>query len=599
MSVEMDPVPEICFNSIITSYTCTCLVVYNVTRCDALVFIRWPTNQSTVVLDSLAFPIMSAASKKRKGNEAKKPFVPAKKARPHQDTVDKAKSVWNKLRQKSNTKEQQKKLMDELYPLIKGKSYQIALKHDASRIIQAALQFGSSKQRQEVAMELVQGDLLELCNNAYAHHSVVKVIKYCHKDDKVMDRFKSGLRNKVAKLAVHSVGSRVLDAIFLNLSSQKSYTLKEELYGPHFSVFVDEEQKSKTLADKLKAQPTKKDATLQFVQRLIDKGIEKRLYGLVYLQDLWAEYIEFQSPNELRTMAAAVADDVIHLLSTRAGTYIACKLVTYGTAKERKRFMKSIKGRVRQALLHRDSYLFVLRLIHVTDDTKAIQKMVLNEIGEDILELLLSTTASKLFLMILVQDVKEWEKCFDPYEHKALVRDATIEVGGEETPVTKKKLDVRQQELLPSIQKQLVKVCQEHISELLQSKPGSLVLQKCYATCATADMAAALLTAVLSEDGSDLFEGYTSHFAIKKMIVTSTSLDDDKSFGKALSRALDKDAVSKLCESNRGAFIVATLVENDFLSVKQVDIETIQKKAKAKKVPVKGYEALLGLTDKK
>ena len=42
--------------------------------------------------------------------------------RKHADIVNDAKRIWNQLRLKTNTKEQNREYMDELIPLIKGKS---------------------------------------------------------------------------------------------------------------------------------------------------------------------------------------------------------------------------------------------------------------------------------------------------------------------------------------------------------------------------------------------------------------------------------------------------------------------------------------------
>jgi pumilio family protein 6 len=103
--------------------------------------------------------------------------------RNHADAVMEAKEIWNKLRLKTNTKEETSQLMEQLVSLLRGKFRQVALQHDASRVVQAAIQFGTAEQRKQLVMELCEGDnLQELCKVQYAHFCVLKMTKYCHRD---------------------------------------------------------------------------------------------------------------------------------------------------------------------------------------------------------------------------------------------------------------------------------------------------------------------------------------------------------------------------------------------------------------------------------
>ena len=105
--------------------------------------------------------------------------------RRHAESVTDAKILWNKLRMKTNTKEDTKKLMVDVMELIRGKVREIALQHDASRVVQAAIQFGSDEQRKEILTEICasEGSLAEMAKIQYAHFCCLKFIKYCGRDD--------------------------------------------------------------------------------------------------------------------------------------------------------------------------------------------------------------------------------------------------------------------------------------------------------------------------------------------------------------------------------------------------------------------------------
>lgn len=107
--------------------------------------------------------------------------------RPHAEAVVAAKELWNKLRVKTNTDDQNAKMMKELMELLQGKFNRVALQHDASRVVQAAIQFGNQKQRKIVIKELCEGgNLIELAKSQYAHFVVLKMIKYSVKDEDSM-----------------------------------------------------------------------------------------------------------------------------------------------------------------------------------------------------------------------------------------------------------------------------------------------------------------------------------------------------------------------------------------------------------------------------
>ena len=134
--------------------------------------------------------------------------------RKHAPVVRSAKTIWNELRIKTNDTSTNVTLCAELHGLLKGKCMEVAMQHDASRCVQGVLQFGTEDMKREVVMELCQvgssgdaatttitggkkqGDdksmmkkdeskmnLAELCKIQYAHFVVLKMIKYCARDE--------------------------------------------------------------------------------------------------------------------------------------------------------------------------------------------------------------------------------------------------------------------------------------------------------------------------------------------------------------------------------------------------------------------------------
>lgn len=548
--------------------------------------------------------LSSSAAKRqvRKGRQA---------TRRHAESVTDAKFLWNKLRLKTNTKEDTKKIMDKVMELIRGKVREIALQHDASRVVQAAIQFGSVEQRKEILIEIckTEGSLADMAKIQYAHFCCLKLIKYCARDDTSIKMIVKSFKGEMPRLAVHGVGARVVESLFLNMSSKQTAPLKQEFYGPHFSLFTQELSSAPTLKsnlDNAKTETQKKSA-MEFVQAIINKGLKKNFYGFTYFQQLFAEYIDVAEPSEIRMLSSTVADHSIHLLSTRDGTRVVAACASYGTAKDRKRVCKSLKGYASSSLLHRDAYLALLRLVQVTDDTVSIQKGVLNEIltkpkeNDDtngdapngILELAMSETGSKLFLMLLVEDKTNRSKYFDPYERSILEPIPTIMENGKLIPTSKKDPETRRKELLKHIKESLLESCTENAEELLKSLPGSRIMKELYTSAPTEKLANAIIDTC--ERSIDIFEDPIAHRSIKNLILCD--VESDKPFISKLLVERFGNQLSKISESNRGAFVAGALLKvpkiNDAVREKfRLNKKEIEAKSK-KKGSTAGYIALL------
>ena len=416
-------------------------------------------------------------------------------------------------------------------------------------------------------------------------------------------------KGEMPRLAVHGVGARVVEYLFLNLSPKQTASLKQEFYGPHFSLFTQNLSNVPTLKSNIDSAKTdtQKKSAIDFVRAIINKGMTKSFYGFTYFQQLFAEYIDVVEPSEIRTISSTIAEHSIHLLSTRVGTRVVAACASYGTPKDRKRICKSLKGYTSSSLLHRDAYLALLRLIQVTDDTKETKKSVLDEIltkpkendtsdndaSNGMLELALSDTGSKLFLMLLVQDEKSRIKYFDPYERSILEPVPTVRENGKEIPTSKKDPEVRRKELLMHIKEGLLQTCINNVEELLKSLPGARVLKEVYASTPSEELANAIIDVC---DGSiEIFEDPIAHRSIKNLILCDSE-SDKPILSKLLVERLKKGLL-EIAKSNRGAFVAAALLKVPSVNDTVRDIYRSNKKkieAKSKtKGSTAGYAALL------
>lgn len=421
-------------------------------------------------------------------------------------------------------------------------------------------------------------------------------------------------------MAVHATGSKVVEALFQAFPNKATNVLKQEFYGPHFALFaqdvVNKDSKVPDLACHLETSPDKRDVALNYIRAMLNKGIEKSLFGYTYYQDLFAEYVSNCTPNDVRDIAPSVVDHSVHLLSSKAGTRVVAACASYGSAKDRKRIMKSLKGFSRSALLHRDAYLAILRLVQVTDDTVSTHKNIFNELlsapdteeessKAPLLEIALNDRACKLFLMLLIRNEFLWNKLFDPYELSIMDPHPMVTEGGKEIPTSRKDPEIRKEELMQHLRKPLIEICTENTKELLFSLPGSALVREIYNSShpealvdAILDLCESELNRKVDEDSMLLFEDRIAHLAVKNLILCDVEGGDPKKNSLAkefLNRFQDR--LVDVAKSNRGAFILAALCKvpdarHDavkYLKTKTAALEKLSSKSKASA----GYEALL------
>jgi pumilio family protein 6 len=88
-------------------------------------------------------------------------------AKPHSSLLADAKRAWSLAQQKTITKKERAAHIASLMEIVRGMIQDIVFKHDASRIVQTIVKWGSQAQRSQVATEL-QGRFKELAESKYS-----------------------------------------------------------------------------------------------------------------------------------------------------------------------------------------------------------------------------------------------------------------------------------------------------------------------------------------------------------------------------------------------------------------------------------------------
>eukprot|EP00605_Chrysophyceae_sp_TOSAG23-4_P000768 GSChrysophyteH1.ASY1.ANO1.857.1 assembled CDS len=404
-----------------------------------------------------------------------------KSSKPNFELVETMKSSWNKVRTKSTPDDERKALLEKMSSQMQGHVPQVTLRHDASRMTQCLLQFGSTEQRQAILAELLEKSV-EIAKTPYGHFAILKAISYCtSKDDQ--RRIAASLKGHFVTLGTNVVGARTVESICTLYHGKLSRPLRNEFYGPQFTLLLDSPPTS--LDALLSTQPAKKEAILDHLRDLVQKFVDKGLLEFRYVHDLIWEYVQAVEGNlkRMEDLAQQLVDSTPKLISTKPGVRSICQIISYSGAKDRKRVLKSLKGKTLESLLHSSAHLAVMRIVDVTDDTVSVQKMLLDELrptsavekytptGEVKsvpIPPLISVATHHQGRKLLLRLLRPTSKHLEPDEESLF----------EKSPTSKKDSVVRRNEHVAFLRTSMVSVFSKYASLLLRDSSGCRVLEQ-------------------------------------------------------------------------------------------------------------------------
>jgi len=320
---------------------------------------------------------------------------------------------------------QQEKLVDALLADIRGRVLDVTLRHDASRIVQSILQFGTEAQRLVVVTELCK-KAADVSKAPYGHFAILKAISYCKSTEEQAMLIKA-LSGHFLSLGCNAIGARVVESLYASelISTAQKCTLNAEFYGRKYTVFLPAGVLPISLATVVAHTPESKYfSVLEHMQEIVQRFVNKSLFEFSYVHQFVYEYLaevmrldaSFQADqggSDLAAAAAAAAgregtihtrgkfdkdkirseftkrmadavalllDHLQRLMSTKAGCKAALICVTYMSVKERKTFIKSLKSHVVTSLVHPSAHLVIMKLVDCVDDSVLVHKALLDEL---------------------------------------------------------------------------------------------------------------------------------------------------------------------------------------------------------------------------
>ncbi|KAL6708515.1 Pumilio y domain member 6 [Coniothyrium glycines] len=353
-----------------------------------------------------------------------------KAAKPNADVIERSKKLWEKLRLKSHIeKEERKKLVKELFELITGRVKDFVFKHDSTRVIQTAIKYSTMEQRRMIAREL-KGDLRTLAEGKYSKFLIAKLVE--KGDPEIRDLVISEFYGHVKRMINHPEAAWILDDIYRQVATpEQKNRLLREWYGAEFSIkgLGTQGTDSAELSTILQESPEKRKPIMTYLETQINSLIQKKLTGFTMLHDAMLQYFLVCEPGTEQandflehlkpdpTLKEGEEADNVDLLKnlafTKSGSRLMSLCFAYGTAKDRKLFLRPYKDTIETMAYDQHAHHVLLAALAVTDDTKLSSKSIYGELlpngdalAEKVLNLCNDARARTVLLYPFASDAK-------------------------------------------------------------------------------------------------------------------------------------------------------------------------------------------------
>lgn len=131
------------------------------------------------------------------------------------------------------------------------------------------------------------------------------------------------------------------------------------------------------------ADAAKRRAVVASLQRALEPVLEKGLLHPPITHRLLREYLDV-APGSLVAEAvdtlAATGGNALKMVHTADGAACACAALAYGSARDRKRLVKGMKGYVAQTAANEHAHAVVSTALTATDDTALTGKVIVGEL---------------------------------------------------------------------------------------------------------------------------------------------------------------------------------------------------------------------------
>ncbi|RAL52425.1 hypothetical protein DM860_007282 [Cuscuta australis] len=343
----------------------------------------------------------NAESKRESRLRAKEVTEARKKKRKRHYTLEQELTkLWEKMRQRNISKEDRSRLVTEALKKIQGKIPEIASSHISSRVLQTCVKHCTPDERNYVFQEL-RPHFNTLACNTYAVHLVTRMLDHASKQQ--LAELMSSFHGRVASLLRHMVGSLVVEHAYKLGSVTQKQAFLMELYSPELQIFKDlVTGKEASVVDVMSRLKLQKSSVLRHMTSVLQPILEKGIIDHSIIHRAIMEFLsiadESSATDVLRQLSNA---DLVRMMHTKDGSRIAMLCIKHGSAKDRKKIIKGMKGKIEKIARDKFGSMVLVCILSIVDDTKLLSKIIIRELEGVLKEIVLDQNARRPLLQLL------------------------------------------------------------------------------------------------------------------------------------------------------------------------------------------------------
>lgn len=320
----------------------------------------------------------------------------------------------------------------------------------------------------------------------------------------------------VPSLMKQKYASRVIEYIYneVGKSIHKKF-LVQEFFGIEFKTFKSED--NKTFDDIIKKDPIK--ITNNIKESILPILNKPELLNHSFLHLPILKFFQYSDYIQITDMINHMKEHIVRIVHTKEGSKVGCLCIAYGTPKDRKVIIKSLKSYCKKIALEEYAHIFLLRIFQNVDDTVLINKSILSELKESLLELSLDRFGRLPILHILSPKNKRYfsESTLSQLEDVFIPEKSSENEQPKMVRSSKKDDDIRQMELLSHLLPSLQLMVQKQAFRLITSNYGKDILYETIFKTLNGEEKQKLYNSVLrlinyEKDGEEMEEEITKEF---------------------------------------------------------------------------------------
>ncbi|KAL3132742.1 hypothetical protein ABBQ32_009245 [Trebouxia sp. C0010 RCD-2024] len=384
---------------------------------------------------------------------------------------------WETIRHPNTTTAQRLHIVNEIMEQVSGRVVDLAMSHTASRVIQACAKHGNDAHRQALLAETAPR-VVDLAKSSYGHFLLSKLVTVAPKSQiaGIVKMFKG----HVAHLVRHPCGAAIIDDVYHVASAQQRTAMVAELYGREFVLFSGE---AKSITDFIHELPLpKQKAVIRNMAQHAIPIMEKALVDSPLVHRFLAEYIAVSPGSSVAEAVQLLAGPpLVRMVHTKQGAQVNCAVISYGSAKDRKKVIKAMAEHVDKLVDEEWGHTVLICALTLVDDTTLLRKSLVPELQKNLSELCKSKYGRRIILQLLHPDQQKYV----PLHVQQMMHPPSKSASGfktsEEQPIeqeqavlggSKKDNDVRRQEILSegagSLAGSLCSTCSAHVADMLR-----------------------------------------------------------------------------------------------------------------------------------